>query len=88
MMQDICFLGLVYPYFMEQYKQNPEKAIDSLKEYIEMVKHDIFNGALQCLGIEVNEKVIPKLINISKNRIENVEQLEKKLNKDLGNEER
>ena len=75
--QDIWFHGLVYPYFMEQCKQNPEKAIDSLKGYIEMVKKDDFNGALQCLGIESDERVIPRIVDIAKKRIDEVERLEK-----------
>lgn len=77
MVQDIWFHGIVYPYFMEQYKKNPEKAIDSLKDYIEMVKKDDFNGALQCLGIETDEKVIPKLVVFAKTRIDEMNKFER-----------
>ena len=52
---------------MEQYEQNSEKAIESLKEYFEMIKNDNFDGALKTLGIEPTLDVVPKLIETTKN---------------------
>ena len=64
---------LVYPHYMEQYNENPKLAIETLKEYFEMIKANNFTGSLDKLGIPLNIESVSKLIEINNRRIHNLE---------------
>ena len=64
---------LVYPHYMEQYKQNPQKAIQRLKEYFEQIKVNNLEGSLEALGIEPRIESIPHLIRKCNRRLQYLE---------------
>ena len=64
---------LIYPYFMEQYEQNPQNAIKMLKNYFKQIKLNNFKGSLETLGIEPSVDSIQKLIEIANKRIDTLE---------------
>lgn len=61
---------LIYPHFMEQYEQDPQNAIMTLKEYFEQIKSNNFIGSLQTLGIEPREDSIQDLIKTANTRFD------------------
>ena len=63
---------LIYPHFMEQYGQDPQNAIMTLKEYFEQIKSNNFIGSLQTLGIEPKEDSIQDLIKTANTRFDNL----------------
>lgn len=63
---------LIYPHFMVQYKQNPQSAIKTLKEYFEQIKSNNLIESLQTLGIEPKAESIKELIETAKSRFENL----------------
>jgi len=65
---------LVYPHYMEQYKQNPQKAIQNLKDYFEQIKSNNMTGSLKTLGIEPSIDCIPGLIQECNDRLQDLEQ--------------
>lgn len=65
---------LVYPHYIEQYKQNPQKAIQTLKEYFEQIKSNNMIGSLETLGIEPSIDCIPGLIQECNDRLQSLEQ--------------
>lgn len=65
---------LVYPHYMEQYKQNPQKAIQTLKDYFEQIKSNNMTGSLKTLGIEPSIDCIPRLIQECNDRLQGLEQ--------------
>ena len=65
---------LVYPHYIEQYKQNPQKAIQTLKEYFEQIKSNNMIGSLETLGIEPSINCIPGLIQECNDRLQSLEQ--------------
>lgn len=67
---------IVYPHYMEQYKQNPSIAIENLKEYFEFVKDNNFKGSLEKLGIQPSLEAVPKLIETCNRRINSLYQPE------------
>lgn len=64
---------LVYPHYVEQYQQNPQKAIQSLKEYFEQIKGNNLKGSLESLGIEPSIESIPHLIQECNRRLQYLE---------------
>lgn len=64
---------LVYPHYMEQYQQNPQKAIQSLKEYFEQIKVNNLEGSLEALGIEPSIESILHLIQECNRRLQYLE---------------
>ena len=66
---------LVYPHYMEQYKQNPKKAIQTIKEYYKQVQSNNLMGSLASLGIEPNMTFIPTLIQVCNNRMKYLEEI-------------
>lgn len=65
---------LVYPHYMEQYKKNPQKAIQNLKDYFEQIKSNNMTGSLKTLGIEPSIDCIPGLIQECNDRLQDLEQ--------------
>lgn len=65
---------LIYPHYMEQYEQNPQNAIKTLKEYFEQIKSNNFEGSLRALGIQPNLDIVSELIETSNRRINNLRQ--------------
>lgn len=65
---------LVYPHYIEQYKQNPQKAIQTLKEYFEQIKSNNMIESLETLGIEPSIDCIPGLIQECNDRLQSLEQ--------------
>lgn len=76
---------LIYPHFMEQYEQNPQSAIKTLKEYFEQIKSNNFIGSLQTLGIEPREDSIQDLIKTANTRFENLEKTRQFSIQEIGN---
>ncbi|MBR3162939.1 MAG: hypothetical protein IKF17_02405 [Clostridia bacterium] len=66
---------LVYPHYMEQYKQNPQKAIQTLKDYFEQIKANKMTGGLETLGIEPSIEAIPQLIQECNKRLQYIEHI-------------
>lgn len=64
---------LIYPHYMERYKQNHEKAIKNLKEYFEQVKMNKFENSLKVLGISPSIDSIQGLIDTTNRRIKRLE---------------
>lgn len=64
---------LIYPHYMEQYAQNPQSAIKTLKEYFENIKANNFEGSLETLGICPNIESIQGLLATNNRRISNLE---------------
>ena len=66
---------LVYPHYIEQYKQNPQKAIQTLKDYFEQIKSNNMIGSLETLGIEPRIEAIPQLIQECNSRLQYLEHI-------------
>lgn len=64
---------LVYPHYMEEYQQNPQNALQSLKEYFEQIKVNNLEGSLESLGIEPSIESIPHLIQKCNRRLQYLE---------------
>ena len=64
---------LIYPHYMEQYQQNPAKAIKTLKEYFEQIKLNKFEDSLKVLGINPSIDSIQVLIETTNRRIKRLE---------------
>lgn len=64
---------LIYPHYMEQYEQNPQNAIRTIKEYFEQIKTNNFEGSLETLGINPSIDSIQGLIETANRRIQNLE---------------
>lgn len=75
---------LVYPHYMEQYKQNPQKAIQTLKDYFEQIKSNNMTGSLKTLGIEPSIDCIPGLIQECNDRLQDLEQTRLFLEEEIG----
>lgn len=73
---------LVYPHYMEQYKQNPQKALKALKDYFEQIKNDNMPKSLEALGIEPCIEAIPQLIQKCNGRLQYLEDI--RLSKEEG----
>lgn len=66
---------LVYPHYIEQYQQNPQKAIQCLKEYFEQIKANNMTESLEILGIEPSIEAIPQLIQECNKRLQYIEHI-------------
>ena len=79
---------MIYPYFLECYFKptNPQEAIARLKKYIESVKRDDFNDALENLGIDPKSDWISLLINVENRRIKQLYERQKALDSQENNE--
>jgi len=64
---------LIYPHYIEQYEQNPQSAIRTMKEYFEQIKTNNFEGSLQTLGINPSIDSIKELIETANRRISSLE---------------
>lgn len=64
---------LIYPHYMEQYEQNPQSAIRTMKKYFEQIKTNNFEGSLQTLGINPSIDSIQELIETANRRISSLE---------------
>ena len=64
---------LIYPHYIEQYEQNPEKAIKTLKQYFEQIKANKLKDSLRILGINPNIDSIQTLIETTNKRIKKLE---------------
>lgn len=64
---------LIYPHYMEQYQQNPAKAIKTLKEYFEQIKLNKFENSLKVLGINPSIDSIQGLIETTNRRIKRLD---------------
>lgn len=66
---------LVYPHYMEQYKQNPQRAIQTLKDYFKQIKSNNMAGSLETLGIVPSIDCISGLIQECNDRLQSLEQI-------------
>lgn len=64
---------LIYPHYMEQYEQNPQNTIKTMKEYFEQIKTNNFEGSLGTLGISPSIDSVQGLIETANKRISNLE---------------
>lgn len=75
---------LIYPHYMEQYQQNPAKAIKTLKEYFEQIKLNKFENSLNVLGINPSIDSIQGLIETTNRRIKRLENTRMFDDKEMG----
>lgn len=64
---------LIYPHYIEQYMQDPQKAIRTLKEYFKQIKANNFENSLKVLGINPCIESVEKLVETANRRIEILE---------------
>ncbi|MFR3783074.1 MAG: hypothetical protein ACLTXR_04555 [Clostridia bacterium] len=77
---------LIYPHYMEQYTENPQKAIRTLKEYFKQIKANNFENSLKTLGINPCIESIQKLVETTNRRIEILENKQSAITKNTWNQ--
>lgn len=77
---------LIYPHYMEQYTENPQKAIRTLKEYSKQIKANNFENSLKTLGINPCIESIQKLVETTNRRIEILENKQSAITKNTWNQ--
>ena len=71
---------------MEQYTENPQKAIRTLKEYSKQIKANNFENSLKTLGINPCIESIQKLVETTNRRIEILENKQSAITKNTWNQ--
>ena len=71
---------------MEQYTENPQKAIRTLKEYFKQIKANNFENSLKNLGINPCIESIQKLVETTNRRIEILENKQSAITKNTWNQ--
>ena len=77
---------LIYPHYMEQYTEDPQKAIRTLKEYFKQIKANNFENSLKTLGINPCIESIQKLVETTNRRIEILENKQSAITKNTWNQ--
>ena len=77
---------LIYPHYMEQYTEDPQKAIRTLKEYFKQIKANNFENSLKTLEINPCIESIQKLVETTNRRIEILENKQSATTKNTWNQ--